>query len=87
MKTAVGTSLAVIAVKCLGGLAGHLRYLDFNWPLTVGFLAAAVAGMFAGTAVEGRLAAPALRHGFAWCVLLLGAALVARNGMAVLGAP
>ena len=85
MKTAVGTSLAVIAVNCLGGLASHLRYLDFNWPLTVGFLTAAVAGMFAGTAVEGRLAVTTLRRGFAWCVLLLGVALVTRNGMAVLG--
>jgi hypothetical protein len=81
MKTAIGTSLAVIAVNCLGGFIGQLRYVDFDWRLTLGFLAAAVAGMFAGTALAGRLPSSALRRGFAWCVALLGAALIARNLM------
>jgi uncharacterized membrane protein YfcA len=85
MKTAIGTSLAVIAVNCLGGFIGQLRYMDFDWRLTFGFLAAAVAGMFAGTTLAGRLATSTLRRGFAWCVLLLGVALVARNGIILMG--
>ena len=79
MKSAIGTSLAVIAVNCLGGFIGQLRYIDFNWPLTLGFLAAAVVGMFAGTALAGRLSTSTLRRGFAWCVLLLGTALIGQN--------
>ena len=43
------------------------------------FLAAAVAGMFGGTALAGWLSAVTLRLGFAWCVMLLGIALVGRN--------
>ena len=85
MKSAIGTSLAVIAVNCAGGLAGQLHYVQLDWPLTLGFLAAASAGMFAGTALTGRLSASTLRRGFAWCVLLLGAALVAWNGIAWVG--
>jgi uncharacterized membrane protein YfcA len=85
MKPAIGTSLAVIAVNCFGGFIGQLRYVDFDWRLTLGFLAAAVAGMFAGTALAGRLTTPTLRRGFAWCVLLLGVALVARNGIILMG--
>ncbi|HEX5399422.1 MAG TPA: sulfite exporter TauE/SafE family protein, partial [Verrucomicrobiae bacterium] len=87
MKRAIGTSLAVIAVNCVGGVAGQLRYIQFDWPLTLGFLAAAVAGMFAGTALTGRLSASTLRRGFAWCVLLLGLALVGWNGVMLVSGP
>ncbi len=86
MKTAIGTSMAVIAVNCLGGFIGQLRYVNLNWLLTLGFLAAAVAGMFAGTALTGWLSTSTLRRGFAWCVLLLGLALVGWNGMALIRA-
>ena len=79
MKTAIGTSLAVIAVNCFGGLLGQLRYVNFDWWLTLGFLLAAMAGMFAGTRLARWLAASTLRRGFAWCVVLLGFVLVARN--------
>jgi uncharacterized protein len=81
MKPAIGTSLAVIAVNCFGGSIGQLRYVDYNWWLTLGFLLAAMAGLFAGTALAKQLSAAVLRRGFAWCVVLLGVALVARNLM------
>jgi uncharacterized protein len=86
MKPAIGTSLAIIAINCLGGLIGQLRYLHFEWWLTLGFMLAAAAGMFAGTVLAKRLSAAALRRGFAWCVVLLGLALVAWNGMALIEA-
>ena len=79
MKTAIGTSLAVIAVNCFGGLLGQLRYVNFDWWLTLCLLLAAMAGMFAGTRLARWLAASTLRRGFAWCVVLLGFVLVARN--------
>jgi len=81
MKTAIGTSLAVIAVNCFGGLLGQLRYVHFDWWLTLGFLLAAMVGMFAGTRLVRWFTASTLRRGFAWCVVLLGAALIARNLM------
>lgn len=79
MKSAIGTSLAVIAVNCLGGLIGQLRYVNFDWPLTLTFLVLSIFGMIAGTALANRLPAMLLRRGFAWCVLLLGIALIGRN--------
>lgn len=39
--------------------------------------------MVAGTALAKRLSAAVLRRGFAWCVVLLGVALVVWNGMAL----
>ncbi len=79
MRLAIGTSLAVIAVNCFGGLIGQMRCVNFDWLLTLGFLLAAVAGMFAGAALPKQPSAAVLRPGFASCVVLLGAALVA-NG-------
>jgi hypothetical protein len=79
MKPAIGTSLAVIAVNCLGGLIGQMHYVNLDWLLTLGFLLAAMAGMFAGSALAKHLSPAVLRRGFAWCVVLLGFALVARN--------
>lgn len=79
MKPAIGTSLAIIAVNCIGGLVGQLRYANFDWRLTLGFLLAAIAGMFIGAALANKLPAAVLRRGFAWCVVLLGFGLIARN--------
>ena len=79
MKPAIGTSLAIIAVNCVGGLIGQMRYVNFDWRLTLGFLVAAMAGMFAGTALAKWLAASVLRRGFGWCVVLLGTVLVLWN--------
>ena len=52
--------------------------MHFHRWLTLGFLLAAMAGMFAGTALAKRLSAAVLRSGFALCVVLLGLMLVAR---------
>jgi len=56
-----------------------LRYMHFNWWLTLGFLLAAMAGMFAGSAVTKYLSAAVLRRGVAGGFLLLGISVVARN--------
>ena len=86
MKPAIGTSLAVIAVNCLGGLIGQLRYVNFDWPLTLAFLGVSIVGMLAGTALASRMPSMLLRRGFVWCVVLLGIALIGRNLMALVGA-
>jgi uncharacterized membrane protein YfcA len=85
MKPAIGTSLAVIAVNCLGGLIGQLRYANFDWRLTLGFLLLAMAGMVAGSALAKKLSAAVLRRGFAGCVVLLGVALAAWNLLLLAG--
>jgi len=48
--------------------------------MTLGLaLAMSIVGMFAGTVLANRLLAMLLRRGFAWCVVLLGVALVGGN--------
>jgi hypothetical protein len=76
MKRAVPTSLAIIAFNAAGGLAGQLRDAAFDWMLTAGFLASALAGMLAGSTITSRVSAASLRRVFAWAVIALGASIL-----------
>jgi uncharacterized protein len=79
MKAAIGTSLAVIAVNSLAGLVGQLHYVQFDWPVTLGFLGAALAGMVGGSAVASRISSQSLRRAFAGSIIVLGMFLLVRN--------
>ncbi len=79
MKTAIGTSLAVIAVNSFAGLGGQLHYVQFDWPVTLGFLSAALAGMGGGIAVASRIPSQSLRRAFAGSIIVLGVFLLIRN--------
>ena len=72
MSVAVGTSLLVIAMKSLGGLAGYLSSVHLDWGLVVAVTAAAVLGSVAGGRLSGRIPEDALRKGFGWFVLVMG---------------
>ncbi len=54
LKLAIGTSLVVITVNCIGGLAGHVPQAPLDWQITAMFLALALAEMFAGTTAPAR---------------------------------
>ncbi len=79
MKAAIGTSLAVIAVNSFAGLVGQLHYVEFDWPITLGFLGAALAGMVGGSAVASQIASQSLRRAFAGSIIVLGGFLLIRN--------
>jgi hypothetical protein len=76
MKRAVPTSLAIIAFNAAGGLAGQLRVAAFDWALTAAFLGSALIGMIGGSMMTMRMSGVALRRGFAWAVIGLGAAIL-----------
>ncbi|HEX8208418.1 MAG TPA: sulfite exporter TauE/SafE family protein [Solirubrobacteraceae bacterium] len=74
MRTAVGTSLAIITATSLLGLVTHLaagRSLDAE--ITTAMTAGCVVGSLAGAAVASRMPQPALARAFA--VLVTGVAL------------
>lgn len=85
VKRAVPTSLAIIAVNAAGGLAGQVRHVDLDWPLTLAVLASALAGMLAGTAVTARISADRLRAAFAWTILIVGAVVLAHEALRAAG--
>jgi uncharacterized membrane protein YfcA len=79
IKRATGTSLAVIAMNSLSGLAGQLRYVQFDWWIALAFLAAATVGMAGGVAAKSRLSEHVIRKTFAGFVLAVGLAMAWQN--------
>lgn len=79
MRAAVGTSLLVIAMQSLAGLAGHLGHVRIDWPLTLGVTAAAVAGSFGGARLASRVPQAALRRGFGVFLIAMAALVLSRE--------
>lgn len=72
MKTGVGTSLIVIAMKSLAGYLGHAAHVHIDVTLTALVTASAVLGSLVGGLFAERIPQQALRKGFAAFVLVLG---------------
>lgn len=71
MRTAVGTSLLVIAMNSFAGFAGTLSHATIHWSLALAVTAASVVGSLLGAALAGRVKPESLRSGFAWFVLAM----------------
>jgi len=79
MKLAVGTSLFVIAANSAAGFLGHLGEPGLDLPGTAAFTAAALVGAALGERLAGKVSSDALRKAFGALVVILGAAILARN--------
>jgi uncharacterized membrane protein YfcA len=86
MRTAIGTSLTIIAVTAVLGFVTHLlagREADAE--ITVAMAAACAAGAIAGAGLTGRIPQRTLGHGFA--LLVVGVAGYLLVSVALLGGP
>lgn len=72
VRTAVGTSLLVIAINSVAGLLGHLDAGRLDFALVGMLTVTAVAGAVAGERLARRFSTERLRQGFAALVLAVG---------------
>lgn len=72
MKTAVGTSLLIIAANTLLGFWGDLDTLPIDWPFLLKFTTFSVLGIFLGTYLTRFIAGEKLKKVFGWFVLGMG---------------
>jgi uncharacterized membrane protein YfcA len=79
MKSAVATSLGIIALNCLAGLAGQVNYLQCNPSVALTFVLAASAGMVAGITLTNQITSDWLRRAFGGGLVVLGAFLLIRQ--------
>jgi uncharacterized membrane protein YfcA len=79
MKTAIGTSLVIIAAKSLIGFTGDLMNMKMEWPLLVAFSGLAIAGIFAGNRFARNIHGDSLKKGFGWFVLAMGIYILLRE--------
>lgn len=72
MKTAVGTSLLVIAMKSVAGFVGYLGTPGIDLAFMAWFSAAAVIGITIGSRLVGSIPQRALRRSFAGFLVVMG---------------
>lgn len=71
-KTAVGTSLFIIAINALLGFAGDLLNYEMEWRFLLAVTGLAVVGIFIGHKLQRRIPALQLRKWFGWFILITG---------------
>lgn len=82
MRTAVGTSLVIIALKSASGLAGYLQVLGvdaIDWTLIGIIIALGVAGSMLGNRIANRVPQLMLRKGFAIFLVVMAAVILWRT--------
>lgn len=82
VKSAVATSLAVIALVSASGVAGAAAQGLIAWPTALPFAGGALAGMLGGRSLAARLAGPVLQKAFAAVSALVALGMIARAMLA-----
>lgn len=79
MKTAVGTSLLIIAINALFGFLFSLKHFEFDWILLGSFTLLAAVGLLIGSRLSEKISAVALRKRFGWFVLVMGILIIIKE--------
>lgn len=82
MKTAVGTSLMIIAVNSLLGFAVDVvsnDYEQLDWKFLSIFSGISVVGIFIGSFLSNRISGEKLKKSFGWFVLVMGCFILVKE--------
>jgi uncharacterized membrane protein YfcA len=80
MTAAVGTSLLVIVLNTATGFAGYVTHVRVDYTLVALVATTAVAGSLLGSQLAARSNPASLRRAFAGFVMVMGCAILAREG-------
>lgn len=78
-KTAVGTSLFIIAINSLMGFLGDVLNYAMDWKFLLEITGLAIAGILIGNLLSKRFGGPALRRAFGWFTLFMGTGILIRE--------
>lgn len=79
MKSAIGTSLVIIAANSIAGFLFSLSNTIIDWGLIVKVSAIAVAGILAGSYISHKTDGKKLKPAFGWFVLAMGIYIIIRE--------
>lgn len=80
MKTAVGTSLLIIAAKSLIGFTGDLQGDQImNWPFLLTFTSFSIGGIFLGSYLSNFVDGNKLKKGFGWFTLIMSIYILSKE--------
>lgn len=78
-KTAVGTSLFVIAINSLVGFLGDVLNTTMDWPFLLSITLLAIGGILIGNRLSRMISQMKLRKMFGWFVLVMGCWILAKE--------
>lgn len=79
VKTAIGTSLMIIALNSLIGFTGDLNHISIDWLFLFEITAIATAGIFLGSKLNTKISDARLKSGFGWFVLVTGVYIILKE--------
>jgi uncharacterized protein len=79
MKEAIGTSLAIIALKSFAGFAGYAGSVPIDWHLMAVFSAVAITAGFIGGLISHKIPAAILKSSFAVFLLLVASYMLVQE--------
>lgn len=79
MKTAVGTSLVIIATNSLIGFVFSLHHTIINWKLLIIISLIAIVGILIGSYISTKVDGRKLKPAFGWFVLVMGIYIIIKE--------
>ncbi|MES1216222.1 MAG: sulfite exporter TauE/SafE family protein [Bacteroidota bacterium] len=79
MKEAVATSLLIITLNCITGIAADTGHTVFNWNFLFKMTMFAVAGIFTGIILSKKMGSLNLKKIFGWFVMLIGCCILLKE--------
>jgi uncharacterized membrane protein YfcA len=79
IKTAIGSSLSIIAISSLFGFFSTVSDYVIQWPLLLLFTAIAIAGIFIGSRLSDKIPGYVLKNVFGWFVLVMAVFIIIKE--------
>lgn len=78
-KTAVGTSLFIIAINSLLGFLGDILNYKMDWTFLFSLTSLAIVGILIGNRLQSKISADRLRKAFGWLTFVMGISMLLRE--------
>lgn len=79
VKSAIGTSLAIIVINSLSGFIFSINTVFIDWKLILSISVAAISGILAGSNISHKINSNTLKPAFGWFTLLMGIYILVRE--------
>lgn len=81
MKTAIGTSLIIIAINSLAGFFFSINNITIEWRFLLTIAAIAILGILIGSYLSTKIDGKKLKPAFGWFVLVMGIYIILKETM------
>jgi uncharacterized membrane protein YfcA len=79
MKSAIATSLVIIAIKSLVGFIGDVENHDIDWIFLVKFSSISIVGIYIGQAIGIKIDGAKLKKGFGYFILIIASSILIKE--------